>query len=322
MEGILPQKANGTGAGNFYALNKKVLAKMKQTDPDFDWSPYDSRLNRPNYTQDASLYAPDNKPDYVIIFYRYRSGMSLPFTPFLGMGGGKASSHLSVAPSYNNYTFDDCGFTISTVSSFYNLFIHEVAHTLYHCPHYAYANLIVGNYFYNKRGWGMMMLGGSATAFPCALGWERWYLNWVEDIKANNVPADIQTASDLNANGEYVLRDYMSTGDMIRIKIPNTGGRNQQLWLENHQGITLFDTRKNTTDGCNNPYPQSLTGVTAYIESIVGKNIYIGKNVTASQPQGDVIITTGAHVLFVAAENIHIDEGFECNAGATYEIRN
>ena len=53
----------------------------------------------------------------------------------------------------------------------------------------------------------------------------------------------------------------------------------------------------------------------------VGKNIYVGRSVTTSKPQGDVIITNNAQVIFDAAENVVFDAGFECALGATFEVK-
>ncbi len=54
---------------------------------------------------------------------------------------------------------------------------------------------------------------------------------------------------------------------------------------------------------------------------ITGKNIYIGRNVTSSKAQGDVIINNNATVIFDAAENVIFDAGFECAAGAAFEVK-
>ena len=52
-----------------------------------------------------------------------------------------------------------------------------------------------------------------------------------------------------------------------------------------------------------------------------GTNIYVGRNVTTSKPQGDVIINNNAQVIFDAAENVVFDAGFECALGATFEVK-
>jgi hypothetical protein len=73
----------------------------------------------------------------------------------------------------------------------------------------------------------------------------------------------------------------------------------------------------------------NLLNQTVYIQNetitgnryIVGKNIYIGKNVTSSKAQGDAVLATNANVFFVASENVHIQQGFECDPDATFEIK-
>jgi len=53
---------------------------------------------------------------------------------------------------------------------------------------------------------------------------------------------------------------------------------------------------------------------------IAGKNIYVGRAVTAAKPQGDVLITNNAKILFEAAENVSLEAGFDCALGATFEV--
>ncbi|MDR2057188.1 MAG: hypothetical protein LBP83_02700 [Dysgonamonadaceae bacterium] len=275
MAEVYPRRINidATGAGGFYELNKRTIRQMEQEDPYFDWSRYDLRKNNPNYYEDAGGYASDGKPDFIIFLYRYSS--SMPNQPVAGMaewmgskGGYDSSSLNDTTLHYNGYTFTGSGYTQGTCAiNFYRLFIHEAAHGIYDCPHYAGANGVVGNYFYSNSGWGMMSL--EFIPFPCALGWEKWYLNWIDGIKANGVNTDIKSALDLNASGEYTLRDFLSTDDVIRIKIPYTSsGKDQYLWLENHQGVSMFDQRATMADGCGNPASPSPQGLVAYIESV------------------------------------------------------
>jgi len=51
------------------------------------------------------------------------------------------------------------------------------------------------------------------------------------------------------------------------------------------------------------------------------QNGSIGKNVTSSKPQGNVLITNNAKVFFDASENVIFDTSFECALGATFEVR-
>lgn len=271
---VYPQRINidPTGAISWGSLNLRVLEKMKLDNPNFDWSVYDNRTNHPNYQYDSSTSPADSIPDYIIIAYRYNdkwttkpvTGMS----SWTGSQGGFAAMSGLLGFKYNNYSFlASTGYTnCSATASMTGLFIHEVAHTLYDCPHYAMTNSIVGNYFYGQQGgWGMMNLG---FVFSCALGWERWYLDWI-DLMSNGVSADIKSASDLPYNGEFILRDHITTGDVIRIKLNNGSGINQYLWLENHAGSSIFDTRgMGNNDACNNSFPTSPNGLVCYVESI------------------------------------------------------
>ncbi|NLJ82584.1 MAG: hypothetical protein GX330_05605 [Bacteroidales bacterium] len=56
-------------------------------------------------------------------------------------------------------------------------------------------------------------------------------------------------------------------------------------------------------------------------ECVIGKNIFAGRNVTSSKPQGDVIVRNGANVLFVAEEDVLLDGGFEVELGGSFEIQ-
>ncbi len=270
---VYPKRINidASGASSWSQLNRRVIEKLKEENPGFDWSRYDLRENRPSYRKDASLYSPDKKPDYIIVIYRSHNKMIQKpvhnIDAWGGSNGGYAILDGTTGIDFNGYIFDQSGFTQTSASvDFFHLFIHEIAHSIFECPHYAYANELVGDYFYGNLGWGMMSLNFSP--FLCVLGWEKWYLDWINSIKANGENADIKKEADLNASGEYTLRDFMTTGDIIRIKIPGNGIKNHYLWLENHQGKSIFDKSSILYDGCKNEIPQHSWGIVAYIESI------------------------------------------------------
>jgi len=262
---------NPTGSTDWSGLTRKVFEKMKADDPNFDWSDYDNRENYPNYDSDNSNSQPDDMPDFVVVLFRYDPDWSnQPITGMQNWAGSKGGYAAILGLSgfnYNGYTFHSTsGYThCSATSSMFGLFIHELAHNIYDSPHYASANSIVGKYFYGQNGWGMMNLGYGP--FGCALGWERWYLDWI-DLTANGVSSEVNAALDLPANGEFILRDFITTGDVIRIKLNNGTGTNQYLWLENHHGESIFDNRAWTNNGCGTPFPSSPRGLVAYIESI------------------------------------------------------
>ncbi len=144
------------------------------------------------------------------------------------------------------------------------LFPHEIGHELYNAPHYNGGNGAIGDYFYMPTaGWGMMNFDHGYTS---ALGWERYVLDWSPQIKASGVPSDIDDLSDLTpTNGIYTLRDFITTSDAIRIRVP-AGEKYQYLWLENHQGISTFDGSIHRNDFCGEPIEEYKKGLVAYVE--------------------------------------------------------
>ena len=264
---------NASTCANWAAVNQKVIAQIPSS---FNWATYDSRKNDPNYYYDYSGNLSDTKPDFVIICYRFSYSWSN--FPVAGMNGGSAwcggcngySSNQLSGTTSNGYTFTDDGFThVTGASDIAWMFIHETGHSLYNAPHYNGNNQVAGDYFYIPiAGWGMM----SMNTFCCALGWERWMLDWVNDplnpFKANGVNADVKTIADLPSNGEFTLRDFITTGDMVRIQIPNGTVKNQYLWIENHQGKSIFDNNGNPNPFCGANVPNSPRGIIAYVETI------------------------------------------------------
>ncbi|MBF9220171.1 hypothetical protein [Hymenobacter ruricola] len=242
----------------------------------------DSRTNNPNYAYDNSASAPDHQVDYTIIIWRY-DGNHNPHNTFGlefadGSGGGFAtvgfgilSTGISPAlttgqvfPSqYNGFT--QC---IGVRGMDKAIFTHELAHTLYSAPHVYGANNVVGKHLYGSVGYGM--IGG--PMLNCANGWERWYLNRIT-LQASGVPADVFSANTLSPGGLYTLRDFISTGDVVRIRLPNSraaDGTAQYLWLENHQGTSVWDNAAWVLDGQSppQPFPAPPRGLVAYVEDL------------------------------------------------------
>ncbi len=105
--------------------------------------------------------------------------------------------------------------------------------------------------------WGLESQGGSSQVVS---GYDRWIFDWTNppdkltSISARNL-LNAEVASDLSipssaTTSDFVLRDFVTSGDVIRIKLPHincsssylssssprTGEeKNQYLWIENHQ---------------------------------------------------------------------------------------
>ncbi|GHU69256.1 hypothetical protein FACS189413_07850 [Bacteroidia bacterium] len=106
-------------------------------------------------------------------------------------------------------------------------------------------------------------------------------------------------------------------------------------------GISYFEVADNvssyTFTGVNVPYYVTITKHNfipytypqdVYIQNLTldhdyyiqGRHIYAGHHVTNTLPQGNVLITNNANVIFDAAENVVFEPGFECALGATFEV--
>jgi len=147
-----------------------------------------------------------------------------------------------------------------------------------------------GRVFLQMMG-GYGLMGQSSTGLVSANAFDRWWLHWKNPIynttdsyiAASNQVSDISVT---DGNKTFILRDFVTTGDAIRIKLPyvDEGARNQYIWLEHHKigtnGKIDFLTFSNTDDYCR---PQGKPGIYAYYQ--VGKDILTGES-TVIRPSG------------------------------------
>lgn len=247
------------GTRNWSQTNLLALHKMKELNPKMDFKRFDRRANQPNFrfdNSDTTRYKPDKNLDYVIFIYRYGRGWKqqpvLGMNNWLGAGGGLSSISGVGIEQYNGYRMPD-GFMMMLNSG---VFLHEIAHTLYNAPHLMGGNGTVGDYFYcPSGGWGFT--GGSLSFIKGMNAWERWYAGFIE------LTADLKIPKDTT----FLLRDFLTTGDAARIKVPHT--KDHYLWLEYHPGQHPLDVhpwRGNNID--DRQLPDMATGIYAYIERI------------------------------------------------------
>lgn len=125
--------------------------------------------------------------------------------------------------------------------------------------------------------------------------WDRWMLEWEHPAKNRNdnvfISAGDQTIgeapSDVSINSHpagasFVLRDFLTTGDAVRVKLPHLdwqqpGDRqNQYLWLENRRMNGRLDEYYFEACADQGAYPTGTPGIYAYIQ--VGKDRKKGSN--------------------------------------------
>jgi len=138
--------------------------------------------------------------------------------------------------------------------------------------------------FLNLQG-GYGLMGAAHSGLVGCNGYERWRMHWkhplsVDFISARNAANTQSVASDItreDGNQTFLLRDFVTFGDVIRIKLPykdTITSSNQYIWLENHQvgyNNKLDFLQYSNTDLCR---PQGVEGIYAYYQ--VGRDILEG----------------------------------------------
>jgi M6 family metalloprotease-like protein len=157
---------------------------------------------------------------------------------------------------------------------------HEFSHMLYGGNNFHTANGGVGTRAFISTTGGWSNMSASDACSQAWNAWDRERMGWANPDNSyllstrcaesgEEQNGDMVYGQDLCFAGEYILRDFASTGDAIKIKLPHLpkGVRNQYLWLENHQRLDgMIDHDK--------VLPKALY---AYIQ--VGKDEREGKNV-------------------------------------------
>ncbi len=100
------------------------------------------------------------------------------------------------------------------------------------------------SYFIPLQG-GWSMMGAASSSLLTCSGWDRDRLGWrpagsphrltTHDLAGAAVNGDLDPGQ--GDTGVFVLRDFVTTGDVLRIKLPYLGAEEfpQWIWLENHQ---------------------------------------------------------------------------------------
>jgi M6 family metalloprotease-like protein len=260
-------------AGNFY---KQTLLKQVNgiENPKFLFGSRLTDFDRWTYKGNglANEEKPDGKIDLICVVWRNIHVVGL----------GDASGYVSPG---------DFGAVFGMHTNMYSMFAtpsmlpmvimrHEFSHMLYGGNNFHTANGGVGTrtFISTVGGWSNMSASDACSGTWNA--WDRERLQWgnpdnqyvlstrcADDGVEHN--GDMVYGQDLCFAGEYILRDFATTGDAIKIKLPHLpkGVRNQYLWLENHQRL----------DGIVDHDKVLPKGLYALIQ--VGKDDRSGKNV-------------------------------------------
>ena len=216
--------------------------------------------------------------------------------------------------------------------------VHELAHYLIRMSNSGHmggggppdiGDLVTLNF--NAGGWSL--LGSAGSSMVSCNGFERWMLNWrgpdnnAFPIAAGNRSSDIQKSDTVQT---FYLRDFITWGDVIRIKLPylDSGALDQFLWLENHQihhndkeDFPAFWEKECKDDG--------MPGIYAYYQ--VGKNSIESNSINDLKPMltdhlvpvcadgnWDIALTSGRTIACVAGGSAEIQEYYRENPFSGY----
>ncbi|GIV25066.1 MAG: hypothetical protein KatS3mg026_0758 [Bacteroidia bacterium] len=251
---------------------------------------------------------PSPGPDYksrldgLFILWRnlaYRLGAKPPFSCNYGFGLWSCDVKTPLGPFTGGIETASSYTTCQTAEGAAIGFLVEFFHGLYG-----------GNHWHTAGGAGLhtfpfvpvargLSVQGARPVY--AIGYDRWIMDWKApgktyaisalDERGQEVPTDLTQPARPETLRVW-LRDFLSTGDAIRIRLPYTerGGpqvKNQYLWLENRRFRSPREVALGSfLPGCpDNPfpdYPRGLPGLYAYIQ--VGKDKLCGSDIYSAHP--------------------------------------
>lgn len=142
-----------------------------------------------------------------------------------------------------------------------------------------------------------------------------------------NIQGDNQLAVEsggficIDNNSAINLQDYFS---VINLHSGYNSGVNISFIANPGTCVSSPENFTVTGIGAINTFNQDIYIQNETINSnryITGNNIYVGRSVTGSKPEGDVIIKNGFNVIFNAKQNVNLEGGFEAEIGGTFEIK-
>ena len=265
-------------------LGNSFLTENNLVFSDFDkWTPNNQGLVKTNQE--------NGKWDMVAFIFRNATN------PSGNKGYGSITSHYLLGHQIDQFVVVNTENGIPTT-----IIRHEYAHKLvgsnnYHTAGGGWGSGSKNGYWITRTG-GWALLGLYGSSLMCWNAWDRYRLGWkgqgnTYDISArksngDEINGDLKTASD---SGIYVLRDFVTTGDAIRIKLPYVDASNEYeewIWLENHQGVenngNEFDQWQYQGVECVEPHQPGLMAYlqinnekrqSAYSDSVFGQYRYI-----------------------------------------------
>ena len=221
---------------------------------------------------------PDGKFDMVMIIWRNANLKGLKGNTGYASKGTFGKIHDVTTNTYSMFGFGQW--------SPRTIIRHEFSHLLYGGNNFHTAGCGVGRRTFLTPIGGWSNMSDSDRASQTWNGWDRERMGWKNPehefmlsarcaVTGKEANGSLEYGQEFcNKQGTYILRDFISSGDVIKIKLPFVGAdkQNQYLWLENHQLKT-----RNLDHG-----KKMSKGIYAYIQvgkdALTGPQTYSGNN--------------------------------------------
>ncbi|NNF01503.1 MAG: hypothetical protein HKN22_02365, partial [Bacteroidia bacterium] len=227
------------------SMNRIVLQKLSakgelKTRMGFGIDDFDLwTMHKQGHPKETPSIDDPRKIDHLMVIYR--NIISVP------PGNGRASpGSAGLLCGYHSDSYSVFG---ANNNKPFNISKHEYAHLMIGDNNFHVGGGQSGgvNYFISTQG-GWSILGAANSSLLTCNAWDRDRFNWVGPGKMMNIScvnaAGTEISTDLDAEkkyhqGRYIIRDFVTSGDAIKIKIPFLGEKEfpQWLWIENHQTV-------------------------------------------------------------------------------------
>ncbi|MFC2114975.1 hypothetical protein ACFLTU_00770 [Bacteroidota bacterium] len=227
---------------------------------------------------DPKNHEPDSLLDMLMLIWRVNSKFTLGFNAGYCVPAirRQAFKNMKGMNSYSNM--------MNKGAADYIIIRHEFSHLLLGGNNFHTGGSGAGSKTFMSSAGGYAMLSSWDRFSQVYSGFDRRRLGWKkpghrDQISARNPATGQEVQSDLvygqdftHGSNEFVLRDFVSTGDVVRIELPylqknSAQVRRQWLWLENHQQL----------EGNLDHAGAYKKGISAYIQ--VNKEILSGQGV-------------------------------------------
>ena len=249
--------SSGNGLNEILTLLNGLPGNDIETAHGFHLSDFDKWREKGKYGINSQT--PDNLIEIMVVIWRHNSKYKY------ARDGGNTWSFGQMGRVIKRRGIQNVIFICSDDVS--KVLIHEISHLLIGDNGFHTGGAGTGGegLFLSNIGGYDMLSSFNRNLFYCN-GFDRWWLGWkhpdknyyisAKDLNDNEIETDLVYEDGLQPQ-EFILRDFATYGDAIRVKLPylrtfSDNVRNQYVWIENHQ-MPSSSMESNMNDGHNSP---------------------------------------------------------------------